>query len=328
MNTLQRNNPLRTSTAKSSLTPDQLGQLACWALHEEAALAPKPALVDSRGNGAHSDMQLSLMQASATTLQPWFTAMAELPERYQGLALRMQLGALGRQAEADMLRTTGGINTHRGAIWALGLLVCSASQTDAQTDAQADAQTVSQTNEHSLTSTLKNAAALARITDPALPKSDANPSKGLTACRQYKVTGAREEAQQGFPHIHQLALPELRNSRAKGEPEDVARLNALLAIMSSLTDTCVLSRAGMEGLLEMQQGARDILQCGGFGSRAGKARFGRYEQQLLALRASAGGAADLLAATLLLDRLYPQHTDSPSSRLSNARAVWATTDQQ
>ncbi len=324
MNTLQRNNPLLTSTAKSSLTPDQLGQLACWALHEEATLAPKPALVDSRGNGAHSDMQLSLMQASATTLQPWFGAMAELPERYQGLALRMQLGALGRQAEADMLRTTGGINTHRGAIWALGLLVCAAAQTDAQADAQTDIQT----NGHSLTSILQHAAALARLTDPALPKSDAKPSKGLTACRQYKVTGAREEAQQGFPHIHQLALPELRRSRAKGEPEYVARLNSLLAIMSSLTDTCVLSRAGMEGLLEMQQGARDILQCGGFGSRAGKARFGRYEQQLLALRASAGGAADLLAATLLLDRLYPQHTDSPSSRLSNARAVWATTDQQ
>lgn len=324
MNTLQQNNPLRTSTAKSSLTPDQLGQLACWALHEEAALAPKPALVDSRGNGAHSDMQLSLMQTSATTLQSWFTAMAELPERYQGLALRMRLGALGRQAEADMLRTTGGINTHRGAIWALGLLVCAA----ARTYAQADAQTGSQTSTCLLTSTLKNAAALARISDPALPKSDAKPSKGLTACRQYKVTGAREEAQQGFPHIHQLALPELRRSRANGETEDVARLNALLAIMSSLTDTCVLSRAGMKGLLEMQQGARDILQCGGFGSRAGKARFGRYEQQLLALRASAGGAADLLAATLLLDRLYPQHTDAPSSRLSNARAVWATTDQQ
>ncbi|WP_051219623.1 triphosphoribosyl-dephospho-CoA synthase [Oceanobacter kriegii] len=320
MNTLQRNNPLRTSTAKSSLTPDQLGQLACWALHEEAALAPKPALVDSRGNGAHSDMQLSLMQASATTLQPWFAAMAELPERYQGLALRMQLGALGRQAEADMLRTTAGINTHRGAIWALGLLVCAAAQTDAQAG--------SKNNTSSITNTLQHAAALARITDPALPKSDANPSKGLTACRQYKVTGAREEAQQGFPHIHQLALPELRNSRANGETEDVARLNALLAIMSSLTDTCVLSRAGMEGLLEMQQGARDILQYGGFGSRAGKARFGRYEQQLLALRASAGGAADLLAATLLLDRLYPQHTDTPSSRLSNAPAVWATTDQQ
>ena len=101
----------------------------------------------------------------------------------------------------------------------------------------------------------------------------------------------------------QRALPQLRLSRLSGSSETHARLDALMAIMTSLTDTCVLSRAGLEGLDAMQDGARAVLSAGGSAHPAGQAALAALDSHMLALNASPGGAADLLAATLFLDRI-------------------------
>ncbi|WP_175565524.1 triphosphoribosyl-dephospho-CoA synthase, partial [Pseudomonas aeruginosa] len=92
-------------------------------------------------------------------------------------------------------------------------------------------------------------------------------------------------------------------SREGGAGEQNARLDALLAIMSILDDTCVLHRAGRVGLAAMQDGARAVLAAGGSASLAGRRRLCELDRRLLALNASPGGAADLLAACLFLDRL-------------------------
>ena len=101
----------------------RLATLAVGALIEEAELTPKPALVDRRGPGAHTDLSLRLMRCSALALRSGFELMAlasfrQIPNQ----TLREDLGAIGRWAEESMLLTTGGANTHRGAIWTLGLL--------------------------------------------------------------------------------------------------------------------------------------------------------------------------------------------------------------
>ncbi len=117
------------------------------------------------------------------------------------------------------------------------------------------------------------------------------------------MPGAREEAQQAFPHVMTLALPQLQRSRRGGASEAQARIDALMAIMTSLSDTCVLSRAGMDGLQAMQNGARAVLRAGGTVCAAGQEALARLDAQMLRLNASPGGAADLLAATLFLDRI-------------------------
>ena len=148
-----------------------------------------------------------------------------------------------------------------------------------------------------------SAAALARLDDPAAP---CNPdSHGARVCRRYGVLGAREQAQYGFPAVIERGLPQLLASRRAGAGEQNARLDALLAIMSTLTDTCVLHRAGLEGLNRMQAGARAVLEAGGATSLAGRRQLRLLDRDMLALNASPGGAADLLAATLFLDRLTP-----------------------
>ncbi|MGE7959472.1 triphosphoribosyl-dephospho-CoA synthase [Pseudomonas sp. NPDC089530] len=266
---------------------ERLADLAVDALIDEADLSPKPALVDRRGNGAHSDLHLGLMHASALSLWPAFKEMAEAASAFGtvGLPLREALGRIGREGEAAMLATTHGVNTHRGAIWALGLLVAAAAL-----EPQAD----------SAGALSLRAARLALLEDRYAPRPL---SHGAQVALRYGVRGAREEAQLGFPAVLQRGLPQLQRSRAQGHGEQNARLDALLAIMSGLADTCVLYRAGEAGLQAMQQGAQAVLDAGGSASLAGRRRLHELDQHLLALNASPGGAADLLAACLLIDRL-------------------------
>ncbi|ROP56459.1 triphosphoribosyl-dephospho-CoA synthase [Enterobacter sp. BIGb0383] len=263
-----------------------LARAATHCLIDEARLSPKPGLVDSRGNGAHHDLTLSLMETSAHSLTPTFQNLAQQSwQRPADIALRQTIGRLGREGEQQMMAATGGVNTHRGAIWALGLLVSAVAMLGGSASAQAITAIAAQ---------------LAALPDDAAPKVF---SKGLRATHRYRVPGAREEAQQAFPHVMALALPQLQRSRRDGASEAQARIDALMAIMTSLSDTCVLSRAGMEGLQAMQNGARAVLQAGGTVCVAGQQALARLDAQMLMLNASPGGAADLLAATLFLDRI-------------------------
>ncbi|ANJ58858.1 triphosphoribosyl-dephospho-CoA synthase MdcB [Pseudomonas silesiensis] len=266
---------------------ERLADMAVDALIDEADLSPKPALVDRRGNGAHTDLHLGLMHASALSLWPAFKEMAQAASEFGevGLPLREAIGLIGREGEQAMLATTHGVNTHRGAIWALGLLVTAAALEPESTAPGAIAL---------------RAARLALLDDRYAPHPL---SHGAQVAQRYGARGAREEAQLGFPAVIQRALPQLKHSRAAGHGEQNARLDALLAIMSSLADTCVLYRAGETGLQTMQLGAQAVLEAGGSASLAGRRRLHRLDEQLIALNASPGGAADLLAACLFLDRI-------------------------
>ncbi|MEI2681818.1 triphosphoribosyl-dephospho-CoA synthase [Erwinia aphidicola] len=264
----------------------RLADLASACLLDEARLTPKPGLVDQRGSGAHRDLTLALMERSALSLRPTFYALAlHSWQRPADIALRQRVGLLGRAGEAQMMQETGGVNTHRGAIWALGLLVSAAAMCGGMGDVQ---------------QIVTCAAALAQLPDDAAPKQF---SKGQRASARYKVPGAREEAQRGFPHVIHLALPQLWHSRQQGADDSAAQLDALMAIMTSLSDTCVLSRAGMKGLTAMQQGARAVLAAGGSHQPAGRQALAQLDAKMLALNASPGGAADLLSAALFLDRV-------------------------
>ncbi|MBX8494607.1 triphosphoribosyl-dephospho-CoA synthase [Pseudomonas cichorii] len=278
---------------KLDLPPVTLGEhladLAVEALMDEADLSPKPALVDRRGSGAHTDLHLGLMHASALSLWPAFKQMADAALEFGevGQPLREALGRLGREGETDMLRTTGGVNTHRGAIWALGLLVAAAALEPENCKPAA---------------VCLRAAQLALIEDR---HAIAQPSHGREVARRYGAMGAREQAQLGFPAVTRFGLPQLQHSRAAGSGEQNARLDALLAIMTTLADTCVLHRSGMTGLEAMQRGAQRVLDAGGCASLAGRRYLQELDLQLLSLNASPGGAADLLAACLFIDSLEP-----------------------
>jgi triphosphoribosyl-dephospho-CoA synthase len=274
-------------TAESERLAERLGEHVVAALIEEVTLAPKPGLVDLRSRGAHHDLDWKLMCASAHALQPTFAELARAGiETRPMLALRERIGAIGRDGEVRMLQATGGVNTHRGAIWALGLLVTATAREPA--DLTPDGIAV-------------RAGAIARLLDRHAPTLTGH--KGEQACLDYNVGGARGQAQADFPHVVEVALPELSRSRVRGDSETAARLNALLAIIATLDDTCVLARGGRTALMETQGGARRVLEHGGAATLAGRRHLKALDRRLVELHVSPGGAADLLAAALFLDRL-------------------------
>jgi triphosphoribosyl-dephospho-CoA synthase len=285
------------SAAGTALSAEAIGELAVWALRAEADLTPKPGLVDCRGPGAHADMNLAMLHASAEALRPAFVRCADAARQWPvGPELRSALGAIGRAGERDMLAATGGVNTHRGALWAIGLLSAAA---------------VVATGSESVADV---AARLAMIPDPALVhRTPTATSHGALARHRYGVPGATGEAQQGFPHVLQRALPTLHAARRAGADEDTARLDALLALMSELDDTCLLHRGGPAGLLDVQAAARAVLASGGYRTPAGRRLLADLDDLCARHRWSPGGSGDLLSATLFLDNL-DERTDPPCKR--------------
>lgn len=263
----------------------RLADLAVSALIAEATLTPKPALVDGRGSGAHTDLNLAMMLRSARVLHGTFAELAEATfGQRPDQVLRERLAVIGREGEQAILGATGGINTHRGAIWALGLLIAGAALNDPSVPAHMIAA---------------SAGEIALYLDRYAPGSLS--SHGSQVEERYGVGGARGEAQQGFPHVINIGLPVLRDARARGMSETFARLDALLTIMAHLDDTCLLYRGGLAACNAAKDGARTIIAAGGTSTSEGWIALQRLDKTLLALNASPGGSADLLAATLFLD---------------------------
>ena len=263
-----------------------MAELAVRALAEEAELTPKPALVDRRGGGAHNDMDLDMLRRSAYALRPTFAALATRAHRCApSRRLREELAAIGRRGEVAMFAVTGGVNTHRGAIWALGLLAAAAAMAPPKAP---------------LVDIAALAGQVAVFPDRHAPTEA---SHGSLATRRYGVAGARGEARDGFPHVVDVALPVLRAAREAGRPERLARLDALVALIANVDDTCLLHRGGSMALRDAQTGARAVLDAGGNATAAGRRALRTLEAALLGHNAAPGGSADLLAAALFLDAL-------------------------
>jgi triphosphoribosyl-dephospho-CoA synthase len=262
-----------------------LADAAVRMLVEEADLTPKPGLVDTRGSGAHPDMNLEMLHHSAYSLLATFAAIASRAfGAEESISLRERLSEIGRQGERTMLQITGGVNTHRGAIWTLGLLCAGAAMLAGK--------------EQSAEKICAKAARIARLPDSYTSNIQTH---GQESHYQYGVRGARGEAEGGFRHVVEIGLPMLKNSRLQGLAEEHARLNALVAIIAELNDTCLLHRGGLTALTLAKRGARRILDLGGVATDEGLWAVEELDRQLVQLKASPGGSADLLAGVLFLD---------------------------
>ncbi|MFJ3306125.1 triphosphoribosyl-dephospho-CoA synthase [Streptomyces sp. NPDC086549] len=267
----------------SSREDDALAQAAVEALTGQLALAPKPGLPDPRDLDARTTRRdHSSLRWSARALAPGLAAMAASARRTgePTQALRAELGAIGRCAEHSVYLAGGG---HRGALWALGLLVAATAL-----DPRAKHREIAST-----------ARKIAAFTDRGAPR---RASRGSSISAKYGAAGARGEARAGFPHVRR-ALDALAVARSAGATEAQARLDALLTVMSTLQDTELLHTAGPLGLRHVQTGAREILEAGGTATEAGAAALTAFDADLHARAWSPRGSAGLLAGALFLDSL-------------------------
>jgi triphosphoribosyl-dephospho-CoA synthase len=259
---------------------------ALAALREELATEPKPGLVSPEDAGAHADMDAGTFLASLRALRGVFGEAAALGREGAPFAA---LRALGVEAEARMLRATGGVNTHRGAIFALGLLSAAAGRLGAEGRSCAG---------RALAEAVREA-----YGDDARRLVPADGSHGAAAARAHGVPGARGEAALGFPHVFEVGLPSLEASLGRGAARSAARVQCLFALLARLPDTNLLHRGGAEGLAFARGAARAFLLAGGVHRRGWRAHAGEIHRALVHRRLSPGGSADLLAATLFVHRL-------------------------
>ena len=272
---------------RASVFHAALGRAAIAALYDELALEPKPGLVSFADTGSHHDMDASTFLRSLFALRHFFVRVAAQGARSDDFA---SLESLGIAAEARMLRATGGVNTHRGAIFTLGLLCASAGAVhDAGLPCSA-------TNLRDMLRARWGAALASRATR-------ALDTHGARAAREHGLRSASEEAAQGLPTLFDHVLPALRDARRAGAGERGARLHALFTAIAEADDTNLVHRGGLQGLRDARSMAREFLAQGGGLAADAPVRAARVHAAFVERRLSPGGAADLLAAACWVERV-------------------------
>ena len=273
-----------------------VARLAVRSLHSELALYPKPGLVSLVDSGSHRDMDAATFMRSLFALRHYFRAITAAGGDDLGFA---GLRTLGQGAEQRMLAATGGVNTHRGAIFSLGLLCAALGWMQARRmpmSATNLRQCLRQRWGHDL-------AKYERESD--LQDELHGDSHGKQVWRRYGHGGARQQAALAWPLVFELALPHLRQRLQQGLSWQCASVETLFALMANIHDSNVLYRAGKPGMQLVQQQAHAFLQQGGGSDPAWGERALACHQLFVQQQISPGGAADLFAATCFVHYALP-----------------------
>lgn len=255
-----------------STIPYLVADLAERALRLELDTTPKPGLVDRRDNGAHKDMDYALMSKSISALRPYLTRLAVESAKDIDPA---KIKEIGIEAEKAMLKATGGVNTHKGALFCIGLSVAAASCLACSTGA---------VEAYSFKELVSRAAS-------EIPS--ARGTHGAEAKRSFKAVGALENARAAYPELFTDWLPYYRS--LEGDPFRCHK--TLLHIMTTLDDTNILHRRGAEGLAHAEAEAARLLED------FSESGLSSLNKDFIRENISPGGSADMLSLTIFIESI-------------------------
>lgn len=253
-----------------STVPYLVADLAERALRLELDTTPKPGLVDRQDNGAHKDMDYALMSKSISALRPYLTRLAVESAKDIDPA---KIKEIGIEAEKAMLKATGGVNTHKGALFCIGLSVAAASCLACSTGA---------VEAYSFKELVSRAAS-------EIPS--ARGTHGAEAKRSFKAVGALENARAAYPELFTDWLPYYRS--LEGDPFRCHK--TLLHIMTTLDDTNILHRRGEEGLARAKSEAARLLED------FSESGLSSLNKDFIRENISPGGSADMLSLTIFIN---------------------------
>lgn len=282
----------RPSHAAAEGAIAQVAETAGRAVLTELLVTPKPGLVDRRNCGAHHDMDFRTFLASANAIAPWWRRFAEKghdTEQTAAHALLPLVRPTGVLCEQAMFQATQGINTHKGAIFSLGLLCIASGRLLAQGIALSRERMCAQV-----------ANMCAGLVERELDGQREPRTAGEHVFRRYGFSGARGEAASGFALVRELALPVYDHLRREGVRDEVALLQVLLHLLAVNADTNLLSRGGLAGLEYVRDYARRLLRDGGALAPDGEEKITAFDDALIVRHLSPGGSADLLGVTWFL----------------------------
>ncbi len=264
---------------------EAVGGLAVESLLQEVATTPKPGLVDRRNNGSHRDMDLPLFTASAKALAPYYIHCVHIGRETRSLppeACFSRLRAAGLEAEKTMYRTTGGINTHKGAIFTLGLLCGSWGRLWGEALPGLDRLLA-------VCGELGSCALRADFSGLTCPQT-----AGEALYLAKGIRGIRGEAAAGLPSVKHIALPVYREGLDRGMSANDAAVAALLHLIARVEDTNLLKRGAEAGAAWAAAEAEKLLPWPSAG------QVEQLDDAFIRRNLSPGGCADLLAAAYFL----------------------------
>lgn len=255
-----------------STVPYLVADLAERALRLELDTTPKPGLVDRQDNGAHKDMDYALMSKSISALRPYLTRLAVESAKDIDPA---KIKEIGIEAEKAMLKATGGVNTHKGALFCIGLSVAAAS------------------NLASATGFVQVYSFKELVSRAASEIPSARGTHGAEAKRSFKAVGALENARAAYPELFTDWLPYYRS--LEGDPFRCHK--TLLHIMTTLDDTNILHRRGSEGLAHAEAEAARLLED------FSESGLSSLNKDFIRENISPGGSADMLSLTIFIESI-------------------------
>lgn len=282
-----------TMTANTKMTSEEIGTLALEAMLLEVSVTPKPGLVDRNNSGAHRDMGFFTFMKSAAGLRSSFEDFAEAGivggvKKFLPREIFPYIRKIGIEAEKRMFSATGGVNTHKGEIFSLGLLsACSGYLSGSGREVKAG-------------DVMKTAAEMCRgICErdfaEVKTKSPESLTKGERVYIEHGITGIRGEAEDGYPAVRNISLPALKKYLDDGFSMNDAMAMTLIHIMAHAQDTNIISRHDILTAQEVMINAKKMISSG-FGLDDIK----RLDDDFISKWISPGGSGDLLAVTYFL----------------------------
>ena len=267
---------------------DRVAELAYECLLDEANTTPKPGLVDRRNCGSHKDMCLQTFVSSANALRPYFATCVTIGHQTAHLSSKdtfLHLRQAGIQAEKAMLEATGGVNTHKGAIFTLGILCGS----------------IGRLGTYEPKDILRQAALMGKEAERDFASASGH-TAGERLYLQKNLRGIRGEVADGLPSVINIGLPAYQAALSSGLSPNDAGVIALLHLIANVQDTNLYHRGGSVGAAWAAESVQTLLQTAEFPSSP---LIEKLDDAFIARNLSPGGCADLLAVTYFLHRLHP-----------------------
>lgn len=267
---------------------EMIAHTACLALEKEVTTTPKPGLVDENNSGAHRDMDIGHFFASIRALKPYFQRVAMegfLTQELDATEILPRLRPMGMEAEQAMLCATGGVNTHKGAIFSLGLLCAAAGRLSPENWSPDNLCAAAAAMAAGVTKELSNITA------------DNAATAGQQIYTAHGITGVRGQAEAGFPAVLKTGLPVLQQGLSQGLSLNDAGCATLLHLLAVTDDTNLIHRSDRQTQLQVKQSVADLVAKDPYPD---KAVIEQLDRDFIQRDLSPGGSADLLAATYFL----------------------------
>lgn len=271
-----------------------LGALAAKALLYEVCTTPKPGLVDRSNNGSHRDMDVFTFLDSTAALLPYFEEAVRLGMETRDLPAQetfRRLRQAGAAGERAMFRATGGVNTHKGAVFTLGTVCAAAGRLWT-------AVGFSKNLEATLALCREMSAQAVQEDFEAIRREGAH-TTGQRLYLEHGLEGIRGELSRGLPAVAQIGLPTLHRRLEAGDSLEQAGVQVLLALMAQVVDTNLIARGGLEGQQWAMEQTKNLTQ----GRAVLQEEAEKLDRALIERNLSPGGCADLLAITYFLEFL-------------------------